>query len=355
MASRGCKHPADAFRYVCGQFIKTRAKKYSVEASAKMCEAYKAYFGMPVGDQDKPWAPHFTCEHCKKTLEANSIMADKRQRVRIQGSWAGPARKPAPGLPAATGSGGRASLPCAVGSAWGGAERTFEFQQPTQVKRKVPEVVIMEKEGEFEISQGPSGVSRLRLIPSFLPVSEADWMFAQLLADLPWKQKSNLLHGESYEEPRLTCWFGELPYTYSHSTLQANTQWHPVLAELRQRMELASGHSFNSLLCNLYRDGKDSIAWHSDSEPSLRPRPTIGSLSLGDTRNFEMRKQPAAEEDGDYTYAERIRVPLSHGTLLLMEGAVQEDWQHRVPKEYHDRGPRINLTFRMIYPEPGPR
>ncbi|XP_058858438.1 alpha-ketoglutarate-dependent dioxygenase alkB homolog 3 isoform X4 [Acipenser ruthenus] len=221
-------------------------------------------------------------------------MADKRQRVRIQGSWAGPARKPAPGLPAATGSGGRASLPCAVGSAWGGAERTFEFQQPTQVKRKVPEVVIMEKEGEFEISQGPSGVSRLRLIPSFLPVSEADWMFAQLLADLPWKQKSNLLHGESYEEPRLTCWFGELPYTYSHSTLQANTQWHPVLAELRQRMELASGHSFNSLLCNLYRDGKDSIAWHSDSEPSLRPRPTIGSLSLGDTRNFEMRKQPAA-------------------------------------------------------------
>ena len=69
MASRGCKHPADAFCYVCGQFIKTRAKKYSVEASAKMCEAYKAYFGMPVGDQDKPWAPHFTCEHCKKTLE----------------------------------------------------------------------------------------------------------------------------------------------------------------------------------------------------------------------------------------------------------------------------------------------
>ncbi|XP_058859314.1 uncharacterized protein LOC131702005 [Acipenser ruthenus] len=69
MASRGCKHPADAFCYVCGQFIKTRAKKYSVEASAKMCEAYKAYFGMPVRDQDKPWAPHFTCEYCKKTLE----------------------------------------------------------------------------------------------------------------------------------------------------------------------------------------------------------------------------------------------------------------------------------------------
>ena len=69
MASRGCLRPADTFCYVCGQFIKTRARKYSVKAYCKMCEAYKAYFGMPVGDQDKSWAPHFTCEYCKKTLE----------------------------------------------------------------------------------------------------------------------------------------------------------------------------------------------------------------------------------------------------------------------------------------------
>ncbi|XP_076365929.1 uncharacterized protein LOC143254903 [Tachypleus tridentatus] len=69
MASRSCKHYPDAFCYVCGQFIKTRAKKYSVTTSAIMCEAYKAYFGMPVGDQDKPWAPRLTCEQCKKNLE----------------------------------------------------------------------------------------------------------------------------------------------------------------------------------------------------------------------------------------------------------------------------------------------
>ncbi|XP_076337624.1 uncharacterized protein LOC143239890 [Tachypleus tridentatus] len=69
MASRSCKHSPDTFCYVCGQFIKTRAKMYSVTAYAKMCEAYKAYFGMPVGHQDKLWVPHFTCEHCKKTLE----------------------------------------------------------------------------------------------------------------------------------------------------------------------------------------------------------------------------------------------------------------------------------------------
>lgn len=69
MASRDCKYPADAFCYVCGEFIKIGANKYSVATSARMCEAYNAYFGIPVGDQDKVWVPHFTCELCKITLE----------------------------------------------------------------------------------------------------------------------------------------------------------------------------------------------------------------------------------------------------------------------------------------------
>ncbi|KPP72356.1 alpha-ketoglutarate-dependent dioxygenase alkB3-like, partial [Scleropages formosus] len=206
--------------------------------------------------------------------------------------------------------------------------------------------------GEYEISQGPTGVSRLRLFPGFLSQEEADWIFSRLYAELPFSQKTNLKHGQAYDEPRLTCWYGELPYTYSNSTLEANPQWHPLLLQLRTKVEKAAGRSFNSLLCNLYRDGKDSIAWHSDSEPSLGPQPTIASLSLGDTRCFSLRKQPTLEDGGDYTYVERLKIPLAHGTLLLMEGATQEDWQHQVAKEYHDRGPRINLTFRTIYPEP---
>lgn len=177
-------------------------------------------------------------------------------------------------------------------------------------------------------------------------------MFSSLLAELPWSQKTNHRQGEAYVEPRLTCWYGELPYTYSNSTMQANSQWHPVLSSLRASIEGHSGCSFNSLLCNLYRDGRDSIAWHSDNESSLGPRPTIASLSLGDTRIFSLRKQPPPEENGDYTYVERLRIPLAHGSLLMMEGCTQEDWQHQVAKEYHDRGPRINLTFRTIYPGP---
>ncbi|XP_016352025.1 alpha-ketoglutarate-dependent dioxygenase alkB homolog 3-like isoform X2 [Sinocyclocheilus anshuiensis] len=271
-------------------------------------------------------------------------MSDKRQRARVQGSWAKPLHKPQ--QPTAQ------HVPSAAVS-WKCGPRSFEFHQPADPIREIPVEKVIENTGDYEISQGPTGVSRLRLIPGFLQQEEADCMFSKLLAELPWSQKTNYrMMGDAYEEPRLTCWYGELPYTYSRSAMQANTQWHPVLTTLCLGVEQKSGHKFNSLLCNLYRDGKDSIGWHSDNEPSLGPQPIIASLSLGDTRVFSLRKQPLPEDKGDYTYVERIRIPLTHGTLLLMEGCAQVDWQHQVAKEYHDRGPRINLTFRTIYPEP---
>lgn len=90
MASKGCKHPADAFCYVCGIFIKTRAKKYSLATSAKMCEAYKAYFRMPVRDQDKPWTPHFACELCKRTLEGWYRGENRAMRFAIPRIWREP-------------------------------------------------------------------------------------------------------------------------------------------------------------------------------------------------------------------------------------------------------------------------
>ncbi|KAM3870118.1 alpha-ketoglutarate-dependent dioxygenase alkB homolog 3 [Diretmus argenteus] len=278
-------------------------------------------------------------------------MSDKRQRARVQGSWA----KPVPKHPRPTGAGPNNPQPTNTNptpGSWGvGSKRTFEFQ-PTEPIRNIPPEKVIEQAGDYEISHGPAAVSRLRLLPGFLPPEEADWMFSKLLAELPWSQKTNYRQGEGYEEPRLTCWYGELPYTYSRSTMAANTQWHPLLLSLREAVEQASGHRFNSLLCNLYRDGHDSIGWHSDDEASLGSKPTIASLSLGDTRMFSLRKKPPPEDNGDYTYVERIQVPLSHGTLLLMEGATQDDWQHQVAKEYHDRGPRINLTFRTMHPEP---
>uniref|UniRef100_A0A8C7XIM8 Alpha-ketoglutarate-dependent dioxygenase alkB homolog 3 n=1 Tax=Oryzias sinensis TaxID=183150 RepID=A0A8C7XIM8_9TELE len=282
-------------------------------------------------------------------------MSDKRQRARVQGSWAKQSPKPSGQTGIALKNNQPVNAAATVGS-WGfdneKTPKAFEFHQPAKPVREVPPERVIEQAGEYDISYGPSGVSRLRLLPGFLSTEEADWMFSKLLAELPWSQKTNYREGEAYEEPRLTCWYGELPYTYGRSTMPSNSQWHPVLETLRTAVEQATGCAFNSLLCNLYRDGHDSIGWHSDDEASLGAKPTIASLSLGDTRVFSLRKQPPPEENGDYTYVERIRVPLTHGALLLMEGATQDDWQHRVAKEYHDRGPRINLTFRTIYPEP---
>ncbi|XP_021006543.1 alpha-ketoglutarate-dependent dioxygenase alkB homolog 3 isoform X1 [Mus caroli] len=208
------------------------------------------------------------------------------------------------------------------------------------------------REGVYEISLSPTGVSRVCLYPGFVDLKEANWILEQLCKDVPWKQRMGIREDVTYPQPRLTAWYGELPYTYSRITMEPNPHWLPVLWTLKGRIEENTSHTFNSLLCNLYRDEKDSVDWHSDDEPSLGSCPIIASLSFGATRTFEMRKKPPPEENGDYTYVERVKIPLDHGTLLIMEGATQADWQHRVPKEYHSRQPRINLTFRTVYPDP---
>uniref|UniRef100_UPI00398F0197 alpha-ketoglutarate-dependent dioxygenase alkB homolog 3 isoform X3 n=1 Tax=Pristiophorus japonicus TaxID=55135 RepID=UPI00398F0197 len=225
------------------------------------------------------------------------LMADKRQRARVQGSWAGPSKTAASSFQAS-----RHSSENDVGAHWpakeqAAADRRFVFQDPTEVQRKIPEERIIDKGGLYEISSGISGVSRLHLKPGFVDPKEADWMFEQLHMEIPWRQKSNIRQGRSYEEPRLTAWYGELPYTYSQSAMESNPHWHPLLTMLKDHVEEVTGYTFNSLLCNLYRNGKDSIDWHSDDEPALGRHPIIASLSFGDTRNFEMRKKPLPQQN----------------------------------------------------------
>lgn len=282
-------------------------------------------------------------------------MEDKRRRARVQGAWAGPVKSQAtvPSGPAT-----RCPPPQKPGLAWANQEphlgnRKFVFTEPQQVIRRVLEPRVIDKAGVYDISLSPTGVSRVCLYPGFVALKEANCALEQLCRDVPWQQRMGIRENVTYQQPRLTAWYGELPYTYSSITLEPNPHWLPVLLEIKNQIEANTGHTFNSLLCNLYRDEKDSVDWHSDDEPALGSCPVIASLSLGATRTFEMRKKPAPEEDGDYTYVERVKIPLSHGTLLLMEGATQADWQHRVPKEYHSREPRVNLTFRTVYPDPG--
>ncbi|XP_032823009.2 alpha-ketoglutarate-dependent dioxygenase alkB homolog 3 isoform X1 [Petromyzon marinus] len=275
---------------------------------------------------------------------------DKRSRPRVQGGWATPATNNKSRPPAASQQVTKAPISAPKQNNAETQDGKFVYVDPEKPLRRAPDVKVINVAGDYEISTGPTGVSSLRLFPGFVERAEADWMFEQLAAEIPWGQRTYTKHGVTSLEPRLTCWYGDHPYTYSRLTMEANPHWHPLVTMLRDRIAEVTGVQCNSVLANWYRNEHDSVDWHCDDEPDLGPQPSIASLSLGEMRSFELRKKPPPEDEGDFTYVERLRVPLGHGDLILMFGALQDDWQHRVPKEYHSRAGRINLTYRTIYP-----
>ena len=152
------------------------------------------------------------------------------------------------------------------------------------------------------------------------------------------------MYGREVASPRLTAWFGDPRAAYAYSGVEHEPiAWTPTLADLRSRVEHAADVSFNSVLLNLYRDGMDSVAWHSDDEPELGRRPVIASLSLGAARVFQLKHKHRPDVD-------RVDIDLPHGSLLTMAGDCQRCWKHQIPKRRGaDRpGPRINLTFRRV-------
>jgi alkylated DNA repair dioxygenase AlkB len=171
---------------------------------------------------------------------------------------------------------------------------------------------------------------------TFYTQEEADCLFASLRDETPWKQEQSRFG----PFPRLTAWYADagLTYTYSGVTHHA-LAWTPVLADVRCRVEEVAGVSFNSLLLNFYRDGKDSIGLHADAEPELGINPVITSISLGGVRRFVMKHAKSKE---------RLTFDLAHGSLLIMGGTCQHHWLHGVPKTTALVEPRINLTFRRI-------
>ena len=161
--------------------------------------------------------------------------------------------------------------------------------------------------------------------------------FDELHRAVAWEQRSVTVFGRIYPQPRLTCWYGEVPYVYSGLRWEA-LPMPPLIDRLRQRVEAMIGEGFNSCLCNRYRDGSDSVGWHADDEPLFGGDPVVASLSFGAPRTFKLRRN-------DRT-AEREFV-LHHGSLLVMGRGIQREWQHTLPKTRKPCGERINLTFRQ--------
>ena len=165
-------------------------------------------------------------------------------------------------------------------------------------------------------------------------------LFHELHASIPWEEREIMMFGKPVPQPRLTAWFGDgdEPYTYSGLTLQPHP-WSQALKEIKEKCEDIAGVKFNSMLANLYRDGNDSVSWHSDDEPELGTNPTIASISLGAERRFDLRHKLTKET---------IKKNLSSGSLILMSGSLQHHWIHQIAKTKRVSEPRINLTFRVI-------
>lgn len=165
-------------------------------------------------------------------------------------------------------------------------------------------------------------------------------LFDVLQRETAWQQHVITLYGRAIASPRLSAWYGDPEAVYGYSGLRLEpASWTPTLLRVRERVERLAATHFNSVLLNLYRDGQDSMGWHSDDEPELGRNPVIASVSFGAARRFLMQHKKRRL---------RMELRLEDGDVLVLGGATQHCWRHHVPKTRQPTGSRINLTFRSI-------
>ena len=172
----------------------------------------------------------------------------------------------------------------------------------------------------------------------FIPKVEADIFYEKLLYETPWREYQMPMYDKIITAPRMIAWYGE-PEEAREDTLP----WTPELLVLREKVEKETGLFFNAVLLNLYRNGSDSVAWHSDKEHRIGSNPNIASVTFGQTRPFRFRHKTNKAIG-------QLEIPLHHGTLLLMSGTTNTYWEHHIPKSAKEMLPRINLTLRQVKP-----
>jgi alkylated DNA repair dioxygenase AlkB len=172
------------------------------------------------------------------------------------------------------------------------------------------------------------------------PATQADFYFGNLIDSIDWKPDEVFMFGKHIQTKRKIAWYadGDFPYRYSGS-IKTALPFTPVLRELKTYSENLSSERYNSCLANLYHDGREGMAWHSDAEPELKKRGAIASLSFGAERKFSFKHKRSGKT---------VSLILEHGSLLVMAGSIQENWLHRLPPTARITAPRINLTFRCV-------
>ncbi|WP_207514559.1 alpha-ketoglutarate-dependent dioxygenase AlkB family protein [Longitalea luteola] len=169
---------------------------------------------------------------------------------------------------------------------------------------------------------------------------QADYYLEKLLTTIHWKNDEAVIFGRHIITKRKVAWYGNdnYDYTYSKITRQA-LQWTKELLELKRLVEEKTGETYNSCLLNLYHNGDEGMAWHSDDEKTLGENSAIASFSFGAERKFSFKHKQSKEV---------ISMMLEHGSLLVMKGTTQTHWLHCLPKSKRITTPRVNLTFRTM-------
>lgn len=171
-------------------------------------------------------------------------------------------------------------------------------------------------------------------------VEEAERYMDRLMGEIEWRNDEAVIFGRHIVTRRKVAWYGDNTYTYTYSNITRQAlPWTEDLLALKELTEGLTGARYNSCLLNLYHDGDEGMAWHSDDEKELEPGGAIASLSFGAERRFLLRHRESRET---------IEVLLAAGSLLVMRGSTQTHWLHSLPKMKKVRLPRVNLTFRSM-------
>lgn len=165
-------------------------------------------------------------------------------------------------------------------------------------------------------------------------------LFRGLLENIDWRNDEVILFGKRIITRRKVGWYGDRDYAYTYSkTTKRALPWTPELREIKAAVESSSGHTYNSCLLNLYHNGDEGMAWHSDNEKELLVDGAIASVSFGSQRKFLFKHKATNEQ---------VAMVLDHGSLLMMLGQTQKYWVHKLPTSKRILEPRVNLTFRTI-------
>jgi len=185
--------------------------------------------------------------------------------------------------------------------------------------------------------------AEIQYLPEFFPEKTSDRFLKTLIQKIDWRQNTIRLYGKKSLVPRLEAWYGDRGKSYSYSGIKMYpTPWIEEILEIKRAIEKHTQNTFNSVLINYYRNGKDRVAWHSDDEKELGQNPVIGSVSFGAERKFKLRHKNHKQN------GLKTEIKLKHGSLLMMKGETQHHWMHEIPRTSRLIGPRINLTFRYI-------